>query len=112
MAQSKSQAVVFKRQPAPTFSQRVAIPVPGDDVPFSIEFEFRTRSKAEVDALIAADRKFQEVAEEIVVGWQEADAGVAYSPDALVALQDAFPGAPLAIYRSFLEGLHQGRAKN
>ena len=102
---------MFKLQPNPTFSAKVAIPVAGD-VAQEMGVTFAHKGKAEIKAFLdqAAGREDIDSLSEIVVGWDGVDAD--FSRDNLAILLDAYPGAALALLTAWVEELGKAVQKN
>ena len=76
----------FRVTPAPTFSATVRVHVPGNDTPTPLRVVMKYRKPAEFIewGAASAKRPDTEVVPEVVVGWEEADFGVPFSPEALL----------------------------
>ncbi len=104
---------MLKKNPHPTFTAPVKIPVPGE-TPETLIFTFRHKSKSQLKRFWEECKenniKDEEAIHEIVSGWNWAD--VEFSKEALVELIDNYPGAALAIIDGYSEGLHRGKVGN
>lgn len=113
---------MLKLKPDPRFSAPVLVPVPGADaVEIQLRFRYKTRTElADYSARAAkahGNGSDLELLLEVVDGWEravvdEAGNAVPFSREALAALIDAYPGAVLAVLRSYFAAHNEARAKN
>ena len=105
--------MALKKNPNPTFSATVEIPVPGEKAE-KVNFTFRHKSKSEYKKFIEScvDRDDAESTLEIVADWKLTDVFGEVTKDSLTALYEAYPGAPGAVFTGYVKGLHQGRVGN
>lgn len=103
---------MLKLDPQPTFKIKVGIPVPGQDKPTQVEFEFRALSRAEMQQWFtdSRDKPDEERIPLIVVGWSGVDQS--YSADMLAKMLDRYPGAAGAIVKRFVDELTGARLGN
>lgn len=96
--------------PAPTFTAKVGIPVPGG-VSEPVEFTFRWRGrKAFVEWLDQArELSNPEAILQMAEGWNLEDA---FTLENVERLCDTYAGAPEVIFKAYAEELRGARAKN
>ena len=98
--------------PNPTFKAKVGIPVPGQEKPVMVEFEFvaMTRSELEQWGTDSKDREDDERVPLIVRGWVGVDKP--FSHDALLTMLDQYPGSARAMVSVFYRELTGARLGN
>lgn len=104
---------MLKLIPNPTFKAKVDIPTPGGEAA-SVAFEFKHRSKEELDAFLAAEHwktagEVQTVME-FVVGWDGVD--TPFSAEALDTMFKHYQKAAGAITTKYLAELGPARLGN
>lgn len=106
--------VVFKIQPAPTFTVPVEIPRHGEE-PAKIKVTFRHKSRDEMkDFLERADKSdaSQDIAlvNEMIAGWEGPD--MPFSDEAIALLIQNYQGAVPALVQAYSLEILQARRKN
>ncbi len=106
--------VVFKIQPAPTFTVSVDIPRHGEE-PAKIKVTFKHKSRDEMrDFLERADKSdaSQDVTlvNEMIAGWEGPD--MPFSDEAVALLIQNFQGAVPALVQAYSLEILQARRKN
>lgn len=103
---------MFKLQPNPTFKAKVALSIPGESAPVSIEVEFRHMSKSAMRDYFATlgDRTDVDALADIVVGWSGVDAP--FDRTALATLVDNYPASAGELFEAFRREAIEARRKN
>ncbi len=95
----------------PTFKRKVGIPVAGG-AEVDVEFEFKHRTKSELDTFIDSltDRTDDtEIILEMVVGWELEDA---FNRESVELLLQNYHGAAVATYTAYRDELRKAKVKN
>jgi len=127
---------MIKLVPDPTFEHGVEIAVPGQESAQIATFIFRALSRKRLASLLVLTRivpagrikrliefvrlcwRIKRIAtvadllDEIIVRWSEEHISAPYSRANLLLLLQEYPGAHLAIYTGYLQGLSEARRKN
>lgn len=133
---------MFKINPNPTFTEKVALSVPGEADPAVIDIEFRHKGRTAFAAwwsgipslslpvpplkegeAAPADpptpppvRSDADILDEVMVSWNgpldDKGAPVPYSREALIQLLDHYHAATMEIFTAYRRGLMESRAKN
>lgn len=110
---------MFKIVANPTFTATVRLSIPGSDVPGAVQITFRHKGTRALHAWLASAAKRETDTEflgEIIENWQGvADVDgqpLAYTPDALAQLLDAYPAAGKEIIQAYNRQLADARAGN
>ena len=100
---------MFKLEPNPTFKAKVGIPVPGQEKPAFVDFEFKALTRTELEQWFtdSRDKPDEERLPLIIVGWAGVDA--TYSDESLAKMLDRFPGSSRAIVQKFTDELTGAR---
>ena len=100
----------LKLQPDPTFSAKVAIPVPGSD-PVEVEFTFRHRGRKELASFAESmkDSGDADLIMSLATGWELEDEFTAENVGLLV---ENYYGAPNAVWTTYLDALTKAKDKN
>lgn len=111
---------IFEAAARPTFTAPVEITMPGngdDGAPekHTVVIEFKRLPRKDLDALQLGEVVFAEVAKDVVTGWRglldTQSVAVPFSAEMLDALL-AVPGAPRAIWLTFMEYSYGAVRKN
>lgn len=106
--------MAFKLIANPTFKSKVAISIPGQDKPGTIEIEFRHMSREKLKdyyaQLATADESDTTQLMKIIVGWIGVD--TAFSEEALDALLDQYPAAARELFAAYSAELLESKRKN
>lgn len=99
----------LKLNPDPTFTLKVAVPVPSGTA--DVGFTFKYRDADETQKWIADTRDLEavDVLLECVTGWDLADA---FTRENVALLCKQYPGAPLATIEAYLRALTGVRQGN
>jgi hypothetical protein len=104
---------MLKLNPSPTFKTTVEIHVPGQE-PEKVGFVFKHMRMSELEKFQKRLRdgkdKVTDLMLEVVEGWEGVD--VAYSPEALKGLSDAYPGFPMSVLSWYINELTKARLGN
>jgi hypothetical protein len=116
---------MFKINPAPTFTAKVSLSVPGAATPAIIDIDFKHKGRVAFAAWwesigtasdTATPRTDADILAEVIAGWSGPldDKGepVPYSPEALTQLLDHYPAATLEINEAYRRELWGSRLKN
>jgi hypothetical protein len=109
---------MFKLAPNLSFLVLVSLTVLGSDAVGTVPMTFRILGNKEIDDLEAeaANITMTEFLGRVVMGWSDVvdDAGqpVPYSPEALAALINNHPSAPLEIWRQYKQARVESKVKN
>lgn len=105
---------MLKLQPNPTFKADVEIPVPGEEKPAKVNFEFRHMPKDELTSFMEERQKagdgFDGIAQGVVVGWAGVDA--AFSPEVFKQFLQNYLGAGREIAAKYAGELAKARTGN
>lgn len=95
---------------SPTFSAKVGIPVAGCE-PADVVFTFKHRSKADLDEFVASRQGASEVDSVMAMaqGW---DLVAEFNAENVALLIQNYIGAPVVIFRAYLDELLKTKAKN
>ena len=109
---------MFKIVPNPLFKAVVALTVPGEEMPGTIEVEFRHKGRKELNEWRASakDKTDTELLAEVITGWSGVEGGdgnqVTYSVDGLYALLNNYSTAATELYEGYWKALNASRIKN
>ena len=89
--------------PKPTFKASVGIPIPGEEKPVNVKFEFNGLSRTELQQWFtdSKDKTDEERLPLIIVNWFGIDEP--YTVENLARLLDRYPGSAHAIVRKFTD---------
>jgi len=101
----------FKLQPNPTFKAKVAIPAAGSSEAVEVEFTFKHRARADLEAFIQASTTRPDPATilEMATGWELSDE---FSHENLELLSQNYIGASRAIFDRYIEEHTKARLGN
>lgn len=109
---------MFKLNPAPTFTAKIPLSVPGLPEPLELDVTYRHKNKTELQKWLEGSKGKADsaVLHEVITGWSgmqgEDGAEVPYSLDALTTLLENYPVAHQELYRGYLRELTESRRKN
>lgn len=103
---------MFKLNPNPTFTVKVALSVPGQAEPKPVDITFKHLARPQIREFFAGleGKTDQEALAEVVTGWGGVD--VPFSPEALGSLLDNYPPAGGELFEAFRRELMESRRKN
>lgn len=110
---------MFKLQPPLVFRASVALTVPGQSEPGSIDIEWRHKGRKALKAWVDSAKKDAQDADllaEVIADWhdvQDAEGGcVPYAQEALAVLIEAYPAAAGELFIGYLKAINGSRVKN
>lgn len=103
---------MFKLQPNPTFTAKVALSVPGKAAMEVIDVEYKHHNRQQLKEFYEGlpGKSDLEMLTEIMVGWKGPDA--AFGRESLETMIENYPASAGELFEGFRKNLQESRAKN